>query len=342
MTRVCGIAPKGIRTDAMLSFVSAVHLDKSLEGYHDRQNKTGEHSLSLAYVRSTIMALKGQVEKQWTSWIKEQIDWIKTHPGVPASGKQAGVFQSFARFPSYIDHLIVCCHGEPSTLPNMKVATRALQRLATALLESLAACTVREGTDQEYAVEVMRMENAHFLAATMKARPETRDIFERHITQATAICKSASDSYLGWMIKREFKNLHSLFSRISKIRKESGDKDIPLHVPRANFTRTLDRECGREVLRGKISAIHGRMEKHLSDESALLPETWKQLVRVLYEWFGRFEKLSSQCYGVRLEPSAVDVVRIAKDVAGPGHGSRQSSSSSLGSSKRPLTGGSLG
>merc|ERR1712194_281804 len=56
----------------------------------------------------------------------------------------------------------------------------------------------------------------------------------------------------------------------------------------------------------------GRMEKHLSEEGGLLPVAWKALVKVLYEWFGRWEKLSSQIYKHVLEPSAVDVVRIAK------------------------------
>ena len=54
------------------------------------------------------------------------------------------------------------------------------------------------------------------------------------------------------------------------------------------------------------------MEKHLSEEGGLLPVAWKALVKVLYEWFGRWEKLSSQIYKHVLEPSAVDVVRIAK------------------------------
>ena len=54
------------------------------------------------------------------------------------------------------------------------------------------------------------------------------------------------------------------------------------------------------------------MEKHLSEDGGLLPVAWKALVKVLYEWFGRWEKLSSQIYKHVLEPSAVDVVRIAK------------------------------
>uniref|UniRef100_A0A6U5I1L8 Exocyst complex component Sec3 C-terminal domain-containing protein n=1 Tax=Corethron hystrix TaxID=216773 RepID=A0A6U5I1L8_9STRA len=329
MIRVCGIWSRGSnKIDAMLSFVATVHLQRSMAGYLDRQNRGGEHSLSLAYVRSTILNLKEQVEKQWTNWIKEQIEWIGTHPGVPISGKQAGVFASFARLPTYVDHLVACCGGEPATLSQTKVARRSLQRMAQALFDSLEVCAEREGVDRNYAADVMRMENSYFFAQTMQVRPEVRDIFETHVQLATAACKDATDSYLGWMIQREFKPLHALFSKISKIRKEVGDADIPIHVPKANFTRTLAREGGREVLREKISALHGRMEKHLCPESQLLSVTWKQLVKVLYEWFGRFEKLSSQCYGVRLEPSAVDVVRMAKAAAGLA--SSNSSQASLG------------
>ena len=65
-------------------------------------------------------------------------------------------------------------------------------------------------------------------------------------------------------------------------------------------------------MKEKIAIIYSRMEKHLSEEGGLLPVAWKALVKVLYEWFGRWEKLSSQIYKHVLEPSAVDVVRIAK------------------------------
>jgi hypothetical protein len=37
---------------------------------------------------------------------------------------------------------------------------------------------------------------------------------------------------------------------------------------------------------------------------------------VLYEWFGRWEKLSSAIYSHKLDPSSVDVVRIAKAAGG--------------------------
>ena len=71
-------------------------------------------------------------------------------------------------------------------------------------------------------------------------------------------------------------------------------------------------------MKEKIGAIYFRMEKHLSEAGGLLPVAWKALVKVLYEWFGRWEKLSDQCYRLSLDPSAADVVRIAKHAAGIG------------------------
>jgi len=141
--------------------------------------------------------------------------------------------------------------------------------------------------------------------------------------------------------------MHSLFSNISRIRKEVGDADVPIHVPRAQFVRTLQKESSREIMREKIGVVYARMEKHLSESGGLLPVAWKALVKVrsmirpnhlllnsaqhdtmsihttsppllqvLYEWFGRWEKLSTSCYKFILEPSAIDVVRIAKAASG--------------------------
>jgi len=118
------------------------------------------------------------------------------------------------------------------------------------------------------------------------------------------------------MIKREFKPLHTLFSNISRIRRDGGDADVPIHVPKSSFERTLSKECNRDVLKEKISVIFYRMEKHLSESGGLLPVAWKALVKVLYEWFGRWEKLSAQCYNLTLSPNSIDVVRIAKQAAG--------------------------
>ena len=328
MSRICGIASeadaegKKVHGDPMLSLVASIHLNETMDGYIDRQKKGGDHSLSLAYVRATILDLRKKVDKQWVTWVEEQIKWIRTNPGVPPNGKRAGVFMSFARFPSYLDHVMICCKaGRPKDyVPNLskiKVITYYLQKMAGALFASLHECAERESTDQQYAANVMRMENSYFFTQSVKQRgPELTELFKKQITAASTICKQSTDAYLGWMIKREFKPLHSLFSNISRIRRDVGDADVPIHVPRATFERTLSKESNREVMKEKIGVIYGRMEKHLSEAAGLLPVAWKALVKVLYEWFGRWEKLSTQCYKFILEPSAVDVVRIAKAAGG--------------------------
>ncbi|KAL3915562.1 MAG: hypothetical protein SGILL_005592, partial [Bacillariaceae sp.] len=324
--RTCGIADETTekdpsvryKGDPMLSLVASIHLNEAMENYIDREKKGGDHSLSLAYVRATILDLRKKVDKQWVAWVEQQIEWVRSNPGVPMNGKRAGIFPSFARFPCYIDHILLCCReGRKETftpdLANIKVVSYYLQKMATALLESLRICAERETTDQQYGASVMQMENSYFFTQAMKNRGnEITALFQKQITKANAICKASTDAYLGWMIKREFKSLHALFSNISKIRREVGDKDVPMHIPKATFIRTLAKESNREILKEKIAIIYSRMEKHLSEEGGLLPVAWKALVKVLYEWFGRWEKLSSQIYKHVLEPSAVDVVRIAK------------------------------
>lgn len=326
--RTCGIADDGesggYKGDAMLSLVASIHLNEAMENYIDREKKGGDHSLSLAYVRATILELRKKVDKQWVTWVEQQIEWIRTNPGVPINGKRAGIFPAFAHFPCYIDHILLCCRegrkeNYTPDLTSIKVVSYYLQKMATALLESLRLCSERETTDQQYGASVMQMENSYFFTQSIKNRgPEIASLFQKQITKANAVCKASTDAYLGWMIKREFKSLHALFSNISKIRREVGDRDVPVHVPKATFIRTLNKESNREVMKEKIAIIYSRMEKHLSEEGGLLPVAWKALVKVLYEWFGRWEKLSSQIYKYVLEPSAVDVVRIAKAAGASG------------------------
>jgi hypothetical protein len=322
--RTCGTTDEAendvskFRGDAMLSLVASIHLNEAMENYIDREKKGGDHSLSLAYVRATILDLRKKVDKQWVTWVENQIEWIRSNPGVPLNGKRAGVIASFARFPCYIDHILLCCReGRKENftpdLANIKVVSYYLQKMATALLESLRVCAERETTDQQYAASVMQMENSYYFSQSIKQRgPDVAALFQKQVTKANAVCKASTDAYLGWMIKREFKILHALFSNISKIRREVGDRDVPIHIPKATFVKTLAKESNREVMKEKIGTIYSRMEKHLSEEGGLLPVAWKALVKVLYEWFGRWEKLSSQTYKHVLEPSAVDVVRIAK------------------------------
>ncbi|KAL3822443.1 hypothetical protein ACHAXA_006871, partial [Cyclostephanos tholiformis] len=328
MNRICGIASevdaegKKVKGDAMLSLVASIQLNEAMDGYIDRNKKGGDHSLSLAYVRATILDLRKKVDKQWVTWVEDQIKWIRTNPGVPPNGKRAGVFASIARLPSYLDHVLICVKaGRPKdyapNLAKIKVVSYYLQKMASSLFASLNECAERETTDQQYAANVMRMENSYFFTQSIKQRGiELTTLYQKQIMGASVICKQSTDAYLGWMIKREFKAMHSLFSNISRVRKDVGDADVPIHVPRAQFVRTLQKESSKEIMKEKIGVVYARMEKHLSESGGLLPVAWKALVKVLYEWFGRWEKLSTSCYKFILEPSAIDVVRIAKAVSG--------------------------
>jgi len=332
INRTCGInaddssgkatAEMSVKGDPLLNLVASICLNEAMENYIDHEKKGGDHSLSLAYVRATILDLRKRADKQWVVWVEKQMEWIKSNDGVPLSGKRAGIFPSFARFPCYLDHVLICCREgkEDDYVPDMahiKVINYYLQKLAATLLESLKEAAARETTDQEYGSNVMQMENTYYFTQAIKQRGSSiADLFSKQMAKANAICKESTDAYLGWMIKKEFTTLHELFSKLSKIRKEFGDKEVPEHVPKQHFVKTLTKEASREILKDRISSMHSRMGKHLSEEGGLLPVAWKALVKVLFEWFGRWEKLSSSIYKHKLDPGALDVVRIAKAAGG--------------------------
>lgn len=330
MNRTCGLVDAGTsepgdaaqKGDPLLCLIATIYLNEAMDSYIDREKKGGDHSLSLAYVRATILDLRKKADKQWVAWVDKQIVWIKKNDGVPLTGKRAGVFPSFARFPVYLDHIMLCCKEgrDESYVPDLagiKVINYYLQKIAVTLLESLKDCARRETTDQSYASSVMQMENTYFFAQAIKERGEMMSkLFAKQLTKANTICKESTDAYLGWMIKREFTALHELFSRVSKIRKELGDSDVISHVPKSQFIKILQKEANRDVLKEKIGSMFSRMEKHLTEEGELLQVAWKALVKVLYEWFGRWEKLCTAIYRHKLDPSPVEVVRIAKAAGG--------------------------
>jgi hypothetical protein len=329
--RTCGIVHSdssgkpfpemGVKGDPMLYLVGSICLNEAMDSYIDREKKDRDHSLSLTYVRAIILDLRKKADKQWVVWVYKQIEWIRSNNGVPVNGKRAGIFPSFARFPCYLDHLLQCCRDgrDPAYTPdiiNIKVINYYLQNIADALLESLQECATRELTDQQYAANVMKMENTYFYWQAMKQRSVISDLFAKQMTKANAICKESTDAYLGWMIKREFTVLHELFSRVSKARKDNGDKEVATHVPKTLFVKTLNKEANRVVMKEKIGLMYSRMENDLCEEGGLLPVAWKALVKVLFEWFGRWEELSSQIYLHKLDPGAVDIVRICKAAGG--------------------------
>lgn len=334
INRTCGIpdspadvaknAESAIRGDPLLCLVASIYLNEVMDNYVDREKKGGDHSLSLAYVRATILDLRKKADKQWVNWVEQQIEWIRSNDGIPLHGKRAGVFPSFARFPLYLDHVLYCCREGRSSdytpdMSSIKVINYYMQKMASALLDSLRDCATRESTDKQYASTVMQMENTYHFTQCIKERgPAMEELFSKQLTKANAICKESTDAYLGWMIKREFTVLHDLFSRVSKMRKDVGDSEVAKNIPKHQFVRTLTKEANRDILKEKIGSMYSRMEKHLSEDGKILPVAWKALVKVLYEWFGRWENLSSSIYRHKLDPSPVDVVRIAKAAGGGG------------------------
>ncbi|GAX25754.1 hypothetical protein FisN_8Hh346 [Fistulifera solaris] len=332
ISRTCGIQSPELegnlppdqipRTDPMLCLISSIYLNEIMDNYIDREKKGGDHSLSLAYVRATILDLRKTADKQWVNWVEKQIEWIRSNDGVPIAAKRVGVFPSFMRFPCFLDHVMHCYReGRPADfnpdLSGIKVINYYMQKMASALLDSLRECANRESTDKQYGANVMLMENTYYFTQAMKERGSImEELFAKQIAKANTICKDSTDAYLGWMIKREFTALHDLFSRVSKLRKNVGDSEVAKNIPKNQFVRLLTKEANRDILKEKISSMFGRMEKHLSEEGGLLPVAWKALVKVLYEWFGRWEKLSSSIYRHKLDPNPVDVVRIAKAAGG--------------------------
>jgi hypothetical protein len=105
----------------------------------------------------------------------------------------------------------------------------------------------------------------YFFTQSIKQRGiELTTLYQNQIMGASVICKQSMDAYLGWMIKREFKAMHSLFSNISRVRKDVGDADVSIHVPCAQVVRTLQKELSKEITKEKIGVVYARMEKHLS------------------------------------------------------------------------------
>ena len=150
LNRTCGVfdvatsetGEANQKGDPLLCLVATIYLNEIMDNYIDREKKGGDHSLSLAYVRATILDLRKKADKQWVTWVESQIEWIKSNDGVPLTGKRAGIFPSFARFPAYLDHVVLCCkEGRDADyypdLPGIKVINYYLQKMAVTLLESL-------------------------------------------------------------------------------------------------------------------------------------------------------------------------------------------------------------
>jgi hypothetical protein len=70
---------------------------------------------------------------------------------------------------------------------NIKVINYYMQKLASALLDSLKECSTRETTDQSYAANVMKMENTYFFTQSIKQRGAViSELFVKQVTKAVS------------------------------------------------------------------------------------------------------------------------------------------------------------
>ncbi|GMI12063.1 hypothetical protein TrRE_jg12828 [Triparma retinervis] len=266
------------------------------------------------YAVEVLTKIKDGADKVWEAWVEDQVAWIEEGHGIPYNGKRAGVFSSFARFPTFVDRVLsnVGKHGETS-----EAITGGIVKIAVALFSSLKSVVERDGTDKQYACHVVVLENCNFF---MKAVGKRRDdgvgtCLDGLLQEAKRMFGKSCDKYLKWMIKREFKGLYTLFANISRIRKDVGDDDVLIHCPRASFSRTLGKEAGGVEVKEKVGEIRKRMEKHMCEESGGLDLVWGQLGRAFMKDYGNFSKVSGSIFNVKFE---VGVVELGKLVGAAG------------------------
>jgi hypothetical protein len=163
----------------------------------------------------------------------------------------------------------------------------------------------------------MRIENSHFFSVSVSQRTSSlSDLFTSHLAVADDMFKSSIASYTKFMFKREFKGLLQLFSTIARIRKDVGDADVPIHLPRASFMRSLSKEASAEALAEKVKVVRGRMEKHTTADSQCLAKLWGEFGRQLCEDYRSYEKVASLIYQVKPDVGRDELQRILRVAGG--------------------------
>jgi hypothetical protein len=266
------------------------------------------------YAMEILTKMKEGTDKVWEAWVEDQIAWIGECHGIPYNGKRAGVFSSFAKFPTFVDRVLSNV-GESGK--GSEAITGSIAKIAGALFSSLKSVVERDGTDKQYACHVVVLENCNFF---MKAIGKRRDdglgtCFDELLQEAKVMFKRSCDKYVKWMIKREFKGLYTLFANISRIRKDVGDDDVLIHCPRASFSRTLGKEAGGVEVKEKVGDIRKRMEKHMCEESGGLDLVWGELGKALIKDYANFSKVSGSIFNLKFE---VGVVELGKLVGAAG------------------------
>jgi len=247
------------------------------------------------------------------------------------------VFASFAKFPSFVDRTLAAVNTEgadsETNLSSVPTLTFSLTQMADALLQSLRECASREGTDQQYASDVMLIENTYFFGESIRMRnPALATLFAPHLNVCDGLFKKSAHAYVKFMMKREFKGLFVLFQTIARIRKDVGDGDVPIHCPRATFIRTLSKEAGGDVLNERIREIRKRMEKHVSEESGVLSKLWSEVGVVFLADYLGFEKVAALLYNHKFDVGREELQRILRIAGGETIGRRRSGTAQQGNS----------
>ena len=89
----------GSSDEIIFDLVSATKLREVAAGELAEASEDSEVVAGRKITSEILATYAGACERQWEAWVKEQIEWISTHAGVPVGGKRAGVFASFQKFP---------------------------------------------------------------------------------------------------------------------------------------------------------------------------------------------------------------------------------------------------
>ena len=106
--------------------------------------------------------------------MEDNIKNIWSNTGVPPNGKCVGVFPSFARVFTYLDHVLQSCHaGKGSNykmnLSKIRVLSYYLQKEVAALFTIFLKCVKCNKTDKHYAINVMKIDISFWRAYKDKA-----------------------------------------------------------------------------------------------------------------------------------------------------------------------------
>jgi hypothetical protein len=263
------------------------------------------------FMSEMLISLQVSLATKFNKFIAEQDGWIQHHA---TDIKRAGVLAPFAKFPVFVDRLLLAVRGRP-----IDIANAALQKLCSSLLSWLEKLAQK---DPKYA-DVVRLENYHFFVVTMTLRQQRvvqlaapgtggSTAITPYLEQAQQHFEACVQRYLTCMIEYQFPTLVAFFQRLEELVVKVGMADVAIHVAKPHLLKTMDQNSRKVVAEGLQTAFR-RLRKHISDDSDMFAPLWDELTAMIYQRFSRYEELAQECYGHKLEPSADAVKQLAKD-----------------------------